>query len=183
MAARVRLQILSRMAGGVVVASIPVGLWWKSAWNERQAVAEDVRTRIRVPGLETSDDRLLEKCQPGDVILFDRRCEKCAAGPWAATACLAQRRFLCDEKRGARTVDTGKFDHIGTYSMYGRLPAVQSLVAASDCSNCGLPTSRWNEYGIALSLTRTRISLSQQQTLININKNTSNYRYHCSGLH
>jgi hypothetical protein len=117
MAARVRLQILSRMAGGVVVTAIPVGLWWKSAYNEREAVAEDVRTRIRVPGLETSDDRLLERCQPGDVILFDRRCEKCAAGPWAATACLAQRRFLCDEKRGARTVDTGKFDHIGTYSI------------------------------------------------------------------
>lgn len=112
---RVRLQVLSRMAAGLVVATIPVGVWWKVARDERDAVAEDVRTRIRVPGLETSDDRLLEKCQPGDVILFDRRCEKCAAGPWAATACLAQRRFLCDEKRGARTVDTGRFDHIGTY--------------------------------------------------------------------
>jgi hypothetical protein len=110
-----RLQILSRMAAGVVVTAIPIGLWWKSAHNERLLTAEDVRTRIRVPGQETSDDRLLERCQPGDVILFDRRCEKCAAGPWAAVACLAQRRFLCDEKRGARTVDTGKFDHIGTY--------------------------------------------------------------------
>jgi len=110
---RIRIQVLGRMAAGVVVAAIPVSLWYKSAHDERVATIDDVRTRIRVPNLETSDDRLLEKCRAGDVILFDRRCEKCAAGPWAATACLAQRRFLCDENRGARSVGTGKFDHIG----------------------------------------------------------------------
>lgn len=109
----VRQKVLSRMAGGIVIACIPVGVWWQSAQSQRVALVEQCRTRIRVPGLETSDDQLLEKCRPGDVVVFDRRPEKCAAGPWAAAACLAGRRFLCDEKRGARTVSMGKYDHVG----------------------------------------------------------------------
>jgi len=98
------------------VCAVPVAVWWKWAADERRRIAEDVRTRIRVPGgVQTTDDLLLEqKMKPGDVLLFDRRCEKCAAGPWAALACLAGRAFLCDDSRRAtRSIETGKFDHVG----------------------------------------------------------------------
>jgi hypothetical protein len=103
-----------QMGGGLLVSSLPVVVWWKWAADERARLADDARTRVRVPGLQTTDDLLIEKIQPGDVILFDRRCEKCAAGPWAALACLAGRTFLCDDsKYSVRSVDTGRFDHIG----------------------------------------------------------------------
>lgn len=103
------------MGGGLVVCAIPVAVWWKWSSDERHRVTEEVRTRIRVPSIQTTDDLLIQKVQPGDVILFDRRCEKCAAGPWAALSCVVGRSLLCDDsKYSVRSVDVGKFDHIGT---------------------------------------------------------------------
>lgn len=58
---------------------------------------------------------MIEKCKPGDVVLFDRRCHKCAAGPAAALSCVLGKSFLCDNdgKMGVKTVDGGQFDHCG----------------------------------------------------------------------
>lgn len=119
---QIRRKVFSQLAGGLVVSAIPVAIWWKWAADDRHNVAEEVRTRVRVPGVQTTDDILLEKVQPGDVLLFDRRCEKCAAGPWAALACMAGRTFLCDDsKYSARTVDSGKFDHIGKAALEAKV--------------------------------------------------------------
>jgi hypothetical protein len=107
-------RFLKYMGGGLVVTSIPVGAWWYTAVQHRAEVAKDVATRIRIPNVQTMDDYLIEKCQPGDVLVFDRRCERCATSPWAALACLASKAFLCDPT-SQRTVEEGRFDHIGEY--------------------------------------------------------------------
>jgi len=112
-ARQVRTKVLKQMTGGLVICAIPLAFWWKSAVDERKAIAEEVRTRIRIPSVSTTDDLLMEKCQPGDVILFDRRCTKCASGPWAALSCLTQKQFLCNTSKVARSVEDGNFDHIG----------------------------------------------------------------------
>lgn len=111
--ASLRAKVLKQMAGGVLVCAIPAGIWWYYAVKEREALAREVETRIRVPNVQDTYDMLIEKCQPGDVILFDRRCEKCAAGVWSALSCLAQKQFLCNTSKIARSVDEGRFDHIG----------------------------------------------------------------------
>ena len=80
-----RRRVLARMAGGLVVTSIPVTAWWVHARRQRAQRAEEVRTQIRIPGSQDVLDQIIEdRCQPGDVVLFDRRCETCAASPWAA---------------------------------------------------------------------------------------------------
>jgi hypothetical protein len=102
------------MSIGIVTPTIPTALWWKYAYDQRQKRAEEVRTRVRLPNIQTVDDLMVEKCRPGDVILFDRRPELCAAGPWAALSCLLNRALLCNDGENAvRSVDTGKFDHCG----------------------------------------------------------------------
>lgn len=56
---------------------------------------------------------MVEKCQPGDVILFDRRCECCASGAAAAMACLLGKTILCEEEDGTRSVERGSYEHCG----------------------------------------------------------------------
>ena len=56
---------------------------------------------------------MVEKCQPGDVVLFDRRCECCASGPSAAIGCLLGKAFLCEEEDGTRSVENGSYEHCG----------------------------------------------------------------------
>lgn len=105
---------LGKMTIGVVVPAVPTAIWWRWAYIERQKRAEEVRTKVRVPNIQTVDDIMVEKCKPGDVILFDRRPELCAAGPWSALSCVIGRWLLCDEGDDqARSVDSGKFDHCG----------------------------------------------------------------------
>jgi hypothetical protein len=104
------------MAAILVAPAVPVAVWYKSARDSRQHQAEQVRTKVRVPNVQSVDDLLVEKCRAGDVVLFDRRCERCAAGPLAALACLTGRSILCNDTdpMQTRSVETGKFDHVGT---------------------------------------------------------------------
>ena len=105
------------------MVSVPVAIWWYSAYQQRNKVAHDVATRIRIPGQQTTDDFLIEKCRPGDVLLFDRRWETCASGPWAALACIVAKTFLChhyDDHHRLRSNNNniniateGQFDHMG----------------------------------------------------------------------
>ena len=127
MSAAARLRALQYMAGGLVVTSIPVGVWWKRAVDERTKLHHDVDTRLRIPGVQTTDDFLIEQCRPGDVLVFDRRCEKCASGPWAALACLASKQFLCDPDR---ILYKGSFDHCGLI-----VPGFQDRQNTQDPSN------------------------------------------------
>ncbi len=60
---------------------------------------------------------MVEKCQPGDVLLFDRRCDYCASGYVSALACLAGNAILCDEDDGTRSVERGKYEHCGESKM------------------------------------------------------------------
>lgn len=108
-----RLRVARRMATMVVVPSVPVLVWWKYARDDRQRQLQEVQTKVRVPNVQTIDDLMVEKCQPGDVILFDKRCEKCAAGPRAALACVLQKTLLCKDDGRLRAVDGGLYDHCG----------------------------------------------------------------------
>lgn len=108
-----RVEVFRKMAVGTIASSIPVLVWWTWAIDQRKKRAEDVRTRVRVPNLQTIDDLLIERCRPGDVLLFDRRWEHCAAGPVAALVCILGRRFLCKDDP-SKVHSEGKFDHCGT---------------------------------------------------------------------
>ena len=108
------------MAATLILPSIPIGIWYNTAVQDRRSKTEEVRTRVRVPNVQTVDDLLIEKCQPGDIVLFDRRCYKCANGPMAAFSCVLGKTFLCDgnennstKKKGVRSVDVGTFEHCG----------------------------------------------------------------------
>ena len=108
-----RRRVLLRMTGGIAVASVPISVWWYNALQQRGKIAEEVRTKIRIPGSQDVLDQIIEdRCQPGDVVLFDRRPETAASSPWAAMACVVAKWALCDEK-AVRTVSEGRFDHIG----------------------------------------------------------------------
>jgi hypothetical protein len=110
-----RVRVLKKMAAGAAVSSVPVVLWWRRAINEREQRAEDVRTKVRVPNVQTIDDIMIERCRPGDVLLFDRRWENCASGPLAALVCILGRTFLCFEDPN-KVMQEGNFDHCGEYS-------------------------------------------------------------------
>ena len=102
------------MGAGALVSSIPVLAWWKWSIGERKKSAEDVRTRVRVPNVQTIDDLMIERCRPGDVLLFDRRWEHCAAGPIAAMVCVLGRSILCFDDN-SKAMTEGKFDHCGMF--------------------------------------------------------------------
>ena len=112
-----RIRVLKKMGIGGVITSIPVLLWWKWAIDQRHTKQEDVRTRVRVPNVQTIDDLMIERCRPGDVLLFDRRWEHCATGPLAALVCLLGRTFLCKDDSNKVMAD-GKFDHCGMYFQF-----------------------------------------------------------------
>lgn len=107
-----RIRVLQKIAAGGAIASVPVLGWWKLAYDERQKRAEEVRTKVRVPNVQTIDDIMIERCRPGDVLLFDRRWETCASGPMAALVCVLGRMFLCFDDP-VKAMNEGKFDHCG----------------------------------------------------------------------
>lgn len=118
-ARRLRAKVLGQMLAGVGVVTVPVGVWWYWARRERQAIQQDYQTRVRIPNVtDTYDYLIAEKCQAGDVLLFDRRCERCAASPWAALACVVAKQCLTrthqsDSEAHLRAVDAGSYDHVG----------------------------------------------------------------------
>eukprot|EP00566_Odontella_aurita_P020017 CAMPEP_0113553022 /NCGR_PEP_ID=MMETSP0015_2-20120614/15382_1 /TAXON_ID=2838 /ORGANISM="Odontella" /LENGTH=291 /DNA_ID=CAMNT_0000454045 /DNA_START=121 /DNA_END=996 /DNA_ORIENTATION=- /assembly_acc=CAM_ASM_000160 len=150
------------MVASLAVPSVPVLFWWKSAVDDRAKRAEDVKTKIRIPSVQTIDDLMVEKCKPGDVLLFDRRCHKCASGPMASFSCLVARGLLCGEDKGAtRSVETGKFDHCGVV-----VPGDTATKAqAADPSNLLLLEATASE-GIVARPLLTRLEMSQSRTVL-----------------
>ena len=112
-----RLATLKHMAVAIVVPTVPVMAWWKWASDDRHQRLESVRTKVRVPNVQTVDDLLIESCKAGDVILFDRRPHKCATGPGAALACILSKLILCPDDPN-RVVEIGTFDHVGECCKY-----------------------------------------------------------------
>lgn len=156
-----RRRVLARMAGGLVVTSIPVGAWWIHARRQRAQRAEEIRTAVRIPGVQDVLDQIIQdKCEPGDVVLFDRRCETCAASPWAALACLVSRAALCDDK-SVKTVSEGRFDHIGII-----VPGyIKSKADMYDPSNLLLLEATASE-GIVARPLKSRLEHSQARSII-----------------
>lgn len=156
-----RRRVLARMAGGLVVTSIPVGAWWMHARRQRAQRAEEIRTQVRIPGAQDVLDQIIEdRCLPGDVVLFDRRCETCAASPWAALACLVSKGALCDEK-SVKTVSEGRFDHIGII-----VPGyIKSKADLWDPSNLLLLEATASQ-GIVARPLKSRLEHSQARSII-----------------
>lgn len=117
MSAQSKLKIGGKLLASLGVPAVPTLAWWKSAHDDRLEHTHSVETKIRIPNVQTVDDLLIEKCQPGDVVIFDRRCDRCASGPLAALSCMVGRSLLCHSshhKRNAdRAVETGDYDHVG----------------------------------------------------------------------
>ena len=76
MSANVTKTVALQILGGTGVISIPIGLWWYQATSERKATTEKFNDRPLALTNDTYDYLIAEKCQPGDVVLFDRRCER-----------------------------------------------------------------------------------------------------------
>jgi hypothetical protein len=121
----IRGKALTRIGIGIAIASVPVGIWWQWAIGERKkaqnefTIAKERREQLP-PALRSQDTFetiLANKCLPGDVILFDRRPERCCSSPWSALSCVISRSILCniggDKGKFVRTVDGGSYDHIG----------------------------------------------------------------------
>jgi hypothetical protein len=113
---KVYVQLLS----GIGIIAIPISVWWYWSYQERTRTLEEYRTRVKLPpgaAGDTYDYMITEKIQAGDVLLFDRRCERCAASPWAALACIISKQCLTSGKNGndalIRSVDAGRYDHVG----------------------------------------------------------------------
>lgn len=157
----VRGRVLTRMVGGVGFMSLPVGAWWYQARQERHKIAEDVRTKIRIPGSQDVLDQIIEdRCQAGDVVLFDRRPETCATSPWAALACLVSKACLCDED-DVRTVSEGRFDHIGVI-----VPGyLKTKADAFDPSNLLLLEATASQ-GIVARPLKSRLEHSQARSIV-----------------
>lgn len=113
-----KLKILTQVTTSLIIPIIPISYWYYTAQSDRQKHQTSIRTKVRVPNVQTIDDLMIEKCQPGDVILFDRRCYKCASSPLAAFSCLLSKAFLCDNgsnssDKSSRKIVDGTFDHVG----------------------------------------------------------------------
>jgi hypothetical protein len=112
-------KVYVQLLGGIGIISIPISVWWYWSYQERQKVLEEYRTRVKLPpgaAADTYDYIITEKIQAGDVILFDRRCERCASGPWAALSCIVSKQLLTSKSgndKYIKSIDTGRYDHIG----------------------------------------------------------------------
>jgi len=100
------------MTASLFLPAVPVAAWYYTAVQARREREEQVRTKVRVPNVQTIDELMIEKCKPGDILLFDRRCYKCAAGPLAAFSCLMAKSFLC-EGEGRNKNPISGFEHVG----------------------------------------------------------------------
>eukprot|EP00568_Trieres_chinensis_P004416 CAMPEP_0183305624 /NCGR_PEP_ID=MMETSP0160_2-20130417/10303_1 /TAXON_ID=2839 ORGANISM="Odontella Sinensis, Strain Grunow 1884" /NCGR_SAMPLE_ID=MMETSP0160_2 /ASSEMBLY_ACC=CAM_ASM_000250 /LENGTH=294 /DNA_ID=CAMNT_0025468853 /DNA_START=36 /DNA_END=917 /DNA_ORIENTATION=- len=163
-AASPKLRFAAKAAVALAVPAVPVLAWWKSAVDDRHRRSEEVRTKVRVPNVQTVDDLVVEKCRPGDVILFDRRCHKCAAGPGAALSCLLGRNVLCAEEDGSgmRRVETGRFDHCGVV-VPGK--ADGDGAKAADPSNLLILEATSGE-GIVARPLLTRMEMTQSRSVL-----------------
>ena len=155
-----RVRVLKKMATGLAVTSVPILIWWKMSTDQRRQREEEVRTKVRVPNVQTIDDMMIERCRPGDVILFDRRWETCASSPLAALVCILGRWLLCSDDPN-KSVQDGKFDHCGIV-----VPGYAKNKADElDASNLLLLEATAGE-GIVARPLLTRLEMSQSREVL-----------------
>lgn len=137
----------------VSVPSVPIGLWYKNAQDERKAHTKSVEQKVRLPGIQSVDDIMIDKCLPGDIVIFDRRCYKCAAGPLAALSCMINKKALCNiESSSNRAVEAGEYDQVGIIVPGPKEFDPLELLEATPC-------------GIVCRKLLTRIEMSQSRTV------------------
>jgi len=157
---------MAKVSASLLVPAVPIGGWYYKAIGNRKVKQKEVRTRVRVPNVQSIDDLMIEKCQPGDVVLFDRRCHNCAAGPIAAFACIVGKSFLCNEKGSGgnnKLVDIGTFEHAGIV-----VPGYNENSTKAeklDPSNLYLLEATASE-GIVARPLLTRLEMSQSRTVL-----------------
>ncbi|KAL9185856.1 hypothetical protein ACHAXT_003633 [Thalassiosira profunda] len=156
-----RAKLAAQASLATLVPAAPILYWSHTAKNERAEREHEVKTRIRIPSVQTIDDLMVEKCQPGDVILFDRRCECCASGASAAMACLLGKAILCEEEDGTRSVEQGSYEHCGIV-----VPGQSTAPGAEhDPSNlCLLEATSGS--GIVCRPLLTRLEMSRSRSVI-----------------
>lgn len=156
-----RTKLAIQLSLSALIPVIPILYWSHDAKRERAERQHEVSTKLRIPSVQTIDDLMVEKCQPGDVILFDRRCECCASGFAAAIGCLLGRAILCEEEDGTRSVESGSYEHCGIV-VPGRSTAPG---AEHDPSNlCLLEATSGT--GIACRPLLTRLEMSRSRSVI-----------------
>jgi len=155
-----KLYSIGRASGCLLLPVLPVATWHYSTDQDRKAKMKEVSSRIRIPNVQSVDDLLIEKCKVGDIILFDRRCHKCANGPLAAFNCVLGKALLCSEK--SKTADIGHFEHAGII-----VPGYVSNNKAQtiDPSNLLVLEATPSEGIVARPLLR-RLELSQSRTIL-----------------
>lgn len=159
-----KVRFFAKLTAGVVlVPSVPVLVWWKSARQLREERTRAVHTKVRVPNVQTVDDLMVEKCQPGDVLLFDRKCDTCASSPLAALACWLSKQVLCDNDKHytGKTVDTGSYEHCGIVVPGHATTKAQAL----DPSNLLLLEATAGSGVVARPLL-TRLEMSQSRSVL-----------------
>jgi len=113
-----KLYLLGKITAGAILPAIPEEVWYYQAVEDRNARLEEVRSQVRIPNDQMVDDLMIEKCQHGDILLFDRRCHKCCAGPATAFSCIVGKDILCNDRNRGRTslkgLDNESFEHIVT---------------------------------------------------------------------
>jgi hypothetical protein len=65
--------------------------------------------------LQTIDDLLVENCQPGDVILFDRHRKILPLDSYRLVVVLAGTLFAMQNDGKMRSVEAGAYDHCGEF--------------------------------------------------------------------
>lgn len=156
-----RTKLALQLAAAALVPAVPVLYWSRHAAREREAQRQEVATRIRLPSVQTVDDLLVERCQPGDVVLFDRRCECCASGAAAALGCLLGKALLCDEEDGTRSVERGSYEHCGIV-VPG--PAAEGAAPSDPAALCLLEATAGS--GVACRPLLARLEMARSRSVI-----------------
>jgi hypothetical protein len=67
-------------------------------------------TKVRVPNIQT----IVEKCQPGDVILFDPHCQKPPDRLWPCRGGWDS-LFYAENDGKKRSIEAGAYEHCGEF--------------------------------------------------------------------
>ena len=121
-----RRKVWKHFGLGAILVAVPIGTWWYWSLSQRRTVHEQVQktfeSREQLPvafrAQDTFDYLISNKMKAGDLLLFDRKCERCSSSPWAMISCFVSKTLLTNiggrnNPNYVRTVAHGEFDHVG----------------------------------------------------------------------
>lgn len=103
---------MAKAVAFLITFSFPVSFWYYEANRKRQQKLDSITSQTKVPNVQTIDELMIENFQPGDVVLFDRRCYTCCYSPFSSLSCFLSKVFLCKSTTHSKTLD-GCFEHAG----------------------------------------------------------------------